>query len=373
MRITILLLAATLSLRPAVANAAPAAPLTGVWQGTLGAEPVRACFNDRQGAAFGAYFYLSRLVTIPLIKDDKGALLFSEGWPEKAQAPRWALTQAGPDALGGIWSQGQRKLPVRLTRVPLNLGEDETPCGSLAFEQPRLNRVRIVRTRAAKDGLAYTRLTLDQRGHFPSVSVESFALDGDSPAVRRINAILHQPFVNGADNWLGCIRSSLDSSAFEGEHNEMVEPRMVTRKWLALNQHWDGFCGGAHPDASDSPRLFDRASGSEIELFDWFTNAAVKREHFGGESDDAITLRPPFKAVIMAGWKGDKDCREAMGAEDFWSVELTRSGFVFTPLLAHVVQACSEAFALPFANAAPFLTVAGKTEAAALKAEISRR
>lgn len=373
MRITILLLAATLSLRPAVASAALAAPLTGVWQGTVGATPVRACFNDRQGEAFGAYFYLSKLVTIPLIKDDKGAARFSEGWPDKVQPPRWALTQAGPDALGGIWSQGQRKLPVRLTRVPLTLGEDETPCGSLAFEQPRLNGVRVVRSRAAKDGLAYTRLTLDQRGHFPSVSVQSFELDGGSAAVRRINAIVHKPFVDGADNWLGCIRSSLDSSAFEGEHNEMVEPRMVTRKWLSIDQHWDGFCGGAHPDASDSPRLFDRASGAEVELYDWFTGAAVKREHSGGESEDAITLRPRFKAVIMAGWKGDKDCREAMSSEDFWSVELTRSGFVFTPLLAHVVQACTERFPMPFAKAAPYLTVAGKTEVAALKAEVSRR
>lgn len=188
-------LALTAPSASAAADTPRALAVQGVWQGTLATQPIQACFNNRETDSFGAYFYLSKLVTIPLIKDDKGELLFSEGWPDDPKAPRWALTPIGADELTGTWKQGSRNLALRLTRVPLGkLGEDDSPCGSMTFEQPRLNGIHIVRTRAAKDGVGYAKLTLDLRGHFPSVSVESFQLDGHGSAVERINRVLDKPF-----------------------------------------------------------------------------------------------------------------------------------------------------------------------------------
>ncbi len=357
-------LALTAPSASAAADTPRALAVQGVWQGTLGTQPIRACFNNRETDSFGAYFYLSKLVTIPLVKDDKGELLFSEGWPDDPKAPRWALTPIGADELAGTWKQGSRNLALRLTRVPLGkLGEDDSPCGSMAFEQPRLNGIHIVRTRAAKDGVGYAKLTLELRGHFPSVSVESFQLDGHGSAVERINRVLDKPFAkDNEESWLGCVRSSFNSSPWGAEHNESFELQLITRKWLAVNHHWDGFCGGAHPDSSNSPRLFDLTSGAEINLFDWFNDKAVKREHLGGEAGNIVTIRPAFQKMLMAGWKGDDECRDAIAGQDFWSVALTRSGFSLTPSLPHVVQACTEDFNLSFARAAPYLNATGKRE-----------
>ena len=42
---------------PAAAQST-AGGFAGVWQGTLGAQPVRVCFNQREWGTFGAYYYL---------------------------------------------------------------------------------------------------------------------------------------------------------------------------------------------------------------------------------------------------------------------------------------------------------------------------
>ena len=91
---------------PAAAPDAPRAPYEGVWRGTIGELPVRACFAEGGSGKFGAYFYMSRLITIPLIKDDKESQLFKEGLPDDTKAPRWTLNRVARDAIYGTWTQG---------------------------------------------------------------------------------------------------------------------------------------------------------------------------------------------------------------------------------------------------------------------------
>ena len=113
----------------------------GVWQGTLGAQPVRVCFNQREWGTFGAYYYLSHLAAIPLQQpDDQKLRLSSKAYDERDSAsPRWTFDKAAPDRLAGRWTQAARTLPIALTRVPLPaLKEDDTPCGSMVFQEPRL-------------------------------------------------------------------------------------------------------------------------------------------------------------------------------------------------------------------------------------------
>jgi len=371
-------LAASLAFLVLPLNSAVAAPQQsnpkGVWDGTIGQLPVRACFDERGGESVGVYFYRSRFETIPLMKDDKGAWLFSEGWPDDAKAPRWSLTQIGWNAIGGNWAQGSRKLPIRLTRVPVaKQGEDEGPCSSMEFQQPRLEGLRVVRAAAVKDGVSYTKLTLDHRGHFgDSVAVESFELAGDNPAIRAINAVLKKPFDQKDDSsWLSCIREAFP---WGGEHNESFEPRMISRRWLVVNHHWDGYCGGAHPDSSNSAKTFDLKTGREIDVRDWFTDRAVKRTRYEGDPEVFKTMQPEFRSLVIADWKGDEDCAGTIDSEEWWSFELTRSGFVFTPILAHVAQACEEDFALPFSKLLPYLTPEGRKAIAELQVEpVSRR
>lgn len=369
-------LAASLALLILPLNLAAAAPRQldpkGVWDGRIGQLPVRACFDERAGDSVGVYFYRSRFETIALIKDEKGTALFSEGWPDDAKAPRWSLTEVGPNAIAGTWSQGSRKLPIRLTKVPIaQSGEDATPCGSREFQQPRLEGLRILRSAAVKDGVAYTKLVLDQRGHFgDSVAVESFELAGVSSAVKAINAALGKPFdQTGDSSWLSCIREAFP---WGGEHNESVEPRMISHRWLVVNHHWDGYCGGAHPDSSNSATTFDLTTGREIDVRDWFNARAIKRTRYEGDPEIFKTMQPELRSLVIGRWKGGEDCEGTIDSEEWWNFELTRTGFVFRPILAHVVQACEEDFAVPFAKLLPYLTPEGRRIVARLQAE-SRR
>jgi hypothetical protein len=61
--------------------------------------------------------------------------------------------------------------------------------------------------------------------------------------------------------------------------------------------------------------------------------------------------------------------RGTIDTAEWWNIELNRTGFVFTPSVAHVVQACEEDVKVSFAKLAPYLTQEGKRNVAALQAQ----
>jgi hypothetical protein len=224
------------------------------------------------------------------------------------------------------------------------------------------------------DGIAYTKLTLAPGAHF-GIGVETFALDGTGAAVRAINGVLGQSLAGNPPHWFECISGSLESSPYEGESNESLEPAMISRRWLSVAAHMDWSCGGAHPDASNSYRLFDLTSGAEVDLLDWFDARAVKRERFEGSPEVFKTLEPAFRAFILTGWHaeaGAAECDEVIRSQDSWNVGLTRDGFVFTPSLPHVAQACFEEFRVDFERIRPWLTPEAIAAVRALQAERPR-
>lgn len=359
-----LLLALALAAQPA----APANALEGLWEGTVGTLPVRACFAEE--GRFGAYYYMSRLRLIALGADERTAGAFNETVEQGAgPAARWRIARTAGNELSATWTGGGRTLPVRLRRIARG-SEDENACVSLAFHQPRMAGVHMVSSRARADGSAYTRLTLDHLGRFPTVSVTSFALDGSGADVQRLNAALLEGLDRTPPDWVDCVRGSLGMGPNEGEYHASLEPAMISRRWLSVATHYDGFCGGAHPDSSNSYRTFDRTTGREINLHDWFTARAVKRERAGEEV--LRSLQPAFRTFLMAGLRYSADraeCRDVVRESEFWTIGLTRTGFVFAPDLPHVVQACVDEFRVSFARIRPWLGPEGAAAVAALRAE----
>lgn len=354
----------------AVAAAAQAAPagLPGIWEGTVGNLPVRACFVRREFSRFGAYYYLSQRRLIALDAEEGAEGAYREGGGAGGDGPRWLIEQAGPEALTARWTGNGRTLPVRLRRVPFVEGE-EGPCASIVFHQPRLEGVRTVATPASLDGVAYRRLTLATEGRFET-SLQSFALDGSGAAAQRINAELGRGLAGDPPQWFECIQNSLSHSPFEGSFDERLEPAMFTRRWLSVSHHWDGYCGGAHPDSSNAYRTFDLGSGVEIDLHDWFKATAVKREHLAEVNEDSRTLEPAFRDVILQGWRAEaEECDEVVRSAEFWNIGLTREAFVFSPSLPHVAQACWEEFPVPFARVQSFLTEEGAEHVRTLQGE----
>ena len=348
----------------AVAAAAPSAELPGIWQGTVGNLPVRACFATPEWGAFGAYYYLSRLQLIALEAEEGRNNAFRETGDAEPTAPRWVIQRVAGGELTGQWTAGRRTLPLRLHRVGRAEGEDSA-CGTVTFHQPRLARVRVNTVRASKDGVGYTRRILDTGDRY-EVSIETFTLDGDGEAVRRINTVLGEQLSGNPPHWFECIHDSLQTHGYEGSLAATTTPAMISNRWLSVTDHWDGDCGGAHPDSSNVYRTFDRTSGREVDLHDWLVATATAP----AEGSDSKLLRPAFRNFILTGARlEDAECREAIREEEFWNIGLTRAALVFTPLLPHVAQACADPIAVPFARLRPYLTPEAAAYVRTLQAE----
>jgi hypothetical protein len=346
----------------------------GVWDGTVGTQPIRACFSYRSYRSFGFYYYKAHLNAIPLQQPDDKRLSFVEGHNDAdATAPVWELGDAGATQLTAQWKKGKRSLPIRLRRLAgpaFKEGEDQ-PCSGMLFQGPRLEGVRVVDSPATKDGVRYTRLTLDHRGHFGSddVEIESFALTGDSAAHRRINAKLREILDSKYEyGWFSCVTGAAGSGPFGGGTYESYTPTLFSGRWLAVNHHYEGYCGGAHPESSNTPLNFDLQTGAEVDPLDWFTAKAVHRENLK-EYGIYKTLTEPFIKLILKGWKrgaDDDECYDATSSQESWSVGITRGALVFSPNLPHAVAACIDDYRIPFARLQPWLNPKGKAMVATL-------
>ena len=341
----------------------------GVWQGTIGTWPVRACLAwDRVGPgdAFGSYYYLSKLRTIHL-EQQGTSKVWIEGYaaPNNPPAPRWTFAEVGRARLTGMWTGGGHSLPFRLTRLVSD--DEEAPCGTEAFNGPRWRPLTISATPAMKDGVRYRTLVFGAGLAFPSISLIGFELLGNDAATRRINAGLRKRVPGSQEDWRGCITGSLDAHGSDGDLDATLAPTLITPRWLGVALSQDDDCGGAHPNSGTVPVAFDRATGAAVDLHGWLTDAAVDRSQ--ATSDLPPTVRPTFRRLIMAA-AGDiePDCRDALAEEEFWDIGLGRRGLTFRPELPHVTQACADDILVRWASLARFLTPAGQAGRASLSA-----
>jgi hypothetical protein len=361
--ITAALVASALS---APAGAAEGPAWHGVWQGTIGTLPVRACFADKEYGSEGAYYYLRHLRAIPLEQLEKRGSAWVEQDGRDPKRPRWTFKVVGA-ILSGTWSDGRGSLPFRLTRMP-GLKPGQPACGSLLFNQPRLKRAPIVMGQARIDGVRYTKLTFRPGPQFPDVEIVTFALDRPGPAAQRINQRLREPLRGPAERseWFRCMRTSLAATARDGDYHVGIEPVMASGRWLAA-RHWqEGSCGGASPFNSTASRTFDLSSGAEVALQNWLNGRAIARGAAGPGSPAA--LRPAFRQFLLARAKPrDADCREAVANEEYWDIGLRRAGLRFSPSLPRVVQACGEEILVPFSRLTPYLSAQGSAGVASLR------
>lgn len=356
------LLAAALVL-PTSAQAAPA--WHGVWQGTVGALPVRACLQERSETyRNGAYYYLSRLQPIALSHEDDGS------WSEENDSGRWTLAAGSAGRLTGTWRGGGKSLSIALARVAVAAGEED-PCGSTAFIAPRLRPAKVVAKAARQQGFAYTQLLYELGPGFPEVEIASFSYPPTRLGDAAINAALRLDPAKpeGEADYAGCMKMALASHGRDGDFHFAYTPELVTREYLSVAVNSGGFCGGAHPDESQWHMVFDRISGKQIDLAGWLTARAVVPG--GGEAGTSIRrITPALRALALKhfpfGRGEDADCREAISGEDYWELALSRKGIVFTPSLPHVIQACEDAAEVSFAELAPFLSPAGRAGIARL-------
>ncbi len=357
-------LAASLLSQPAAAVDLKA--MEGVWEGTIGSVPIRACYDAGAYRNEGKYFYARHLKTIPLIGDGRKPGDLTEGWAASKGEPRWTVTRVTEGRLEGRWRGQGSILPIRLVRVPFETDQAyDRACSSMAFVGPIVEATRIARARDRfAGGLAADQLTLVYPDD--NVSVVSFQLPGSDAATVAINRRLMAPFDQADEGWTFCLRNA---GAFGADYHEAVEPAFASSRWLMVNVSTDSFCGGAHPNSSNDPLLFDRTTGATVDLYDWFASAAVVRTPVEGYGT-IDTLGPALrKHVVDRLALDDRECRASVDSARSWGLALTAKGMAFTPDLPRVVMACGVTAVLPWKELTEYLNPTGQREVAALQDE----
>ncbi len=361
----IALMAGAAGAQPAAVSALP--PLwKGVWQGTIGALPVHVCFSPAPYETKGVYYYdrnLRLLRLKPVGTDGE--------WRERDDTDKdgatWNLT--GDDGeLQGTWSNSKEDLPVRLTRLSASDEEIDGPCSSMAFHRPRMASTTVTSKSHVKNGERYTSWTFKPGPWLKEVEISTFTLDRPGPQIAKVNALLRAslPNADGTGEWLDCVTASVNSTGRDGSYLTTVEPVLIGKRWLAVNDDGGYYCGGAHPNNIITPRTFDLEEGSEVDPLDWFGPKAVIRKNLGGEHI-AKKLTPEFVNEILGDRQfEDSECGLATEEQEYWNIAIKPGALVFSPQFPHALTACTEDFELPLARLQPWLSEEGKAVFASL-------
>ena len=381
----------------APAQAEGAAPAwAGVWHGTIGKAEVQVCLQHEDSRDFGAYYYLRHLALLSLGPlETKAPAAAPAGtapvWTEApfsdtaAKGPLWHLTAIAPGHLQGKWSDGKRSLPIDLVSTALlkppaqasdDGNSDDTICGNRAFSLPRFTTPVVSTKQAMLGHVAYTRVLVDPGKQFEDSATETFQLHGAGPALDRVNKALYANVPTGAATatYFTCSMAALGQNGLDGDAASTMTPLVITSGWLVVQDAESDDCGGAHPNSAVAYQTWDLHKGAQVNLFDWFTKAAlVQTVEDAGHADAyvTVTFTARFRALIDRAYpRGDAECRDVERDADVWDPHLTRRGIAFSPELPHAEMACTENSEIPFAALAPYLNLAGKAAVATFRADI---
>lgn len=376
-------LAACLAIALAAIGHAPAraqAVEPGLYEGTIGTLPIRACFDQSANVA-GAYYYLKHLKPIGLraeSEDATHALIESIGY-DAPTGGRWAALKQSAAGIIGQWRNGKRRLPITLKPVPFSAGEYSGPCESEEFQAPRLTGSSIEETAAQVAGEAVTTLTYKPGPAFDPgmVEIATFALSGNAqPGDGAINAALREvlpasPDKSGVIECMGMMHLAWGA---DGNYSHLAQPEVVTPRWVGVLNTYSVYCGGAHPSFWESRQIFDRLTGAEVDPVSWFQPEALQFYEFEGE----VSARPKrpvaglaegLHALVRKVWPSeDSECAGVIEEGlPGWDIGLGQSGMLFRPELPHSMTACAETVQVPWAELEPFLSETGRAVRASFR------
>ena len=353
---------------PLRADDPPPPPWQGLWQGTIGALPVRVCLSRDGEWTHAAYYYAAKMQTIRLDLDEDGSWSEHGSGGEK-ETGRWALAPTPDGKLKGDWTSGQKSLAIDLTRAG-TMADQAEPCASRAFLAPRIRAVKRVNKPKKLGIFAWSEVTYDAGPGFKDVNLTSFSYPAVRPGDAAINAALRldPDKVEGEVDYVGCFQGSIGSLGSDGELGFTIAPRFSTPGFLTVAVSSGSFCGGAHPNFAYWWRVYDRASGKPVDLAAWFKPTAMPpQERYPGS--DELQVAAPLIKLAMRQMKGmAAECADAVRTSDYWYLGLDRAGLIMTPSLPHVVMACSDDAVVPYAALEPYLTPVGKAGVARLVA-----
>lgn len=349
-----------------VASAVQAEPsISGVWQGTIGSNPVHACFPEN--GYRGAYYYDKYKAIIPLGKENDDSRKWREGYDQSGAI--WRFQSVSYDSLRATWTKGSKQLPITLQRLPITGKNEEAACASSTFNGPRLVYVpRLVRK--DQKGKPYIDLKVDFGPVFSDTyKYTGFLLRGTTPEVKRANEYLLKRARQAVAQFYECNDAQMSSSGTDGEYETYnEEPEIIAGRFLQWTETVNSMCAYPHPGDYRLNHFWDMKTGESVDFSKWFAPGEVDHDHPEDcESTDncAIVLakeKSRLAAFLLKRYKqtnSDRECIEAVKHNHTYSVSLAGDGLAFETQLPHYARACEDSVSLGLAELRPFLSPLG--------------
>jgi hypothetical protein len=340
----------------------------GVWRGTIGDAKVMVCLERPDTFNDSMYYYLRHRFSIGLSANDNSGATWNEAPPNQRSpdwskpAAVWTLQVPDGDRMEGTWSvaDGSRTVPIQLARVA-EVGQgrgagcgagNDSPAGRV-FNAPRVASQKLSISQSS-DGVR-TISALD--GHVSMVELPS-----SIPNATRFNTAARGWLADNIAEYYDCAFNSLDGVP---DYDDSSEIDLLAPPWLVTRENYSAFCGGAHPSSGTSYTVWNLDAGKTVDPWGFIKtiHATDSNDHCDNAYACQQVLPPRLRAILVARFKhdnaGDGDCADVLDTDSSFILHPEKAGLVFSTTFPHVIQACDEDIALPWATVAPFLTAEG--------------
>lgn len=332
------------------AFAATAAPLQGVWRGTLGNQTVVACFNGgSDGDSSGSYYYERHKQPIHLALA-AGKDTWTEA-PEKQAGDelgevtgRWRLGAPDADGLKGSWvsARGDHSLPIALKP----LGDRDAACGGDAYNLP-LEAMPALQTGREQEINHHRYRTL----RIADVEVPELLENG--AVIDKLNAKYRARLPTstaGLKQYFETRRRFLSQEGVAATDEVEASVTTWTDHWLTVRDY-NWAAGTGRQGISESFTTWNLTTGDTIDVREWF---GQKPSGDGG----LAALTPALDSWLDKTYPPEADCKAASyEGQGYFHMLLEQGGL-------HLYEeafgnGCERDYTLPYTEIRRFLTPAG--------------
>lgn len=362
-------------------------PFHGVWNGNIGKLSITACFNDDiEKYTSASYYYHRHLIPIELRVEGGAATNTSATWREANGI--WQIDSTSSDQIDGTWTSadGSRKLPIKLTRVPLSAADSAdgmTPCGSNAYNEAIVASLKTIHGPVVSVGNVKYRVITDAlpsgRGNDYEGRQqywETIELLGNDPSIAAINKSIRERIGEQGQMGLFCRSTAMNSTSTEGFDFQEVHVTILGR-WISVTRRGAVDCRERPIQAFEETYMWDLTTGKQESLFSLIKGAEAtnEREYIPTEGSLPEALD---KFIASRFGQGDPGSHLSMNELEYcygpyqpgsysYQLKLTSDGIVFEiPTTSN--GSCGDSFKLTFKELRPFLNRKGRQFAAEIQA-----
>jgi len=336
-------------------------PKPQLFEGKIGNAPIMMeLTTNTDHTVTGRYFYQKHLLDIALdgIQLANGDIQLGENQNYGEDKRFDMVLHPNRDGFRGEWHGHDAKHPknIAITLNPLVVKTHQNPY-QLSSDSTEYDQIRLTKLSLSQQKITHFDNYDLQWWLEPISQVSFFRVIKGYPAetLARINHALTIRQWQEVNSYFSCQLGGARNAG--GDYTVTVTPRFMNDKVLSSSVESSYYCGGAHPDFSDSPINLDVKTGKELQLEDvlWLGKTkpiALRRDASGMRTDfdyETKTLGPWIAQTMIKLYpkdvgtdnKQDDDC-DYRDPElwNFPSFYFTPTGLHLAAYFARVARAC---------------------------------